>query len=42
MTERIVIIVPKLPKSRYKKERWFLQNFGSGVMNSGVVIFIEK
>jgi len=39
---RIVIFIPKLPKmTKSAREKWFLKNYGSGVMNSGYVLFIE-
>lgn len=40
---RILYLIPKLPKmSKNKRKKWFLMNFGSGVINSGCVTFIEQ
>jgi len=37
-----IIFIPELPRlNKVQREKWFLQYYGSGVMNSQFVMLIE-
>ena len=38
----IVIMVDKLPKDKKKRRKYLLQKFGSGTVDSGYVLFMER
>jgi hypothetical protein len=37
-----IIYIPKLNMTKEQKHKWLLKTFGSGVLNSGFILFIEK
>lgn len=39
---KIVVWIPKLNLSKVQKQKWLLQHFGSGAINSDYVIFLER
>jgi len=38
---RIIIHIPKINGNKNQRRKWLIKTFGSGVVDSGYVLFIE-